>query len=101
MPPIASRIFVVLVILPTEEDAFETELAFHSVIRMPAEPFSDSVYHQRILDSWQRIFDLDSVGDPDWLGDQAQEEKSMQGTFWQLLLNQLREITVFTSRRSR
>ncbi len=84
-----------------EEDAFEAELAFHGVIRTPGGPLSDPEYHQRILDSWQRIFDLDSVGDPDWLGDQARDEKSIQRSLWQLSLDQVREITVFTSRRSR
>lgn len=84
-----------------EDDAFETELASHGIIRTPGGPLSDPVYHQRILDSWQRIFDLDGVGDPDWLGDQAQDEKSIQATFWQLSLDQVRAITVFTSRRSR
>lgn len=84
-----------------EDDAFETELALHGVIRTSGRPLSDPVYHQRILDSWTRIFDLDSVGDPDWLGDQTQDEKSIQGTFWQLSLDQVQDITVFTNRRSR
>ena len=84
-----------------EDDAFETELTLHGVIRTPGGSLSDPVYHQRILDSWTRIFDLDSVGDPDWLGDETQDEKSIQGTFWQLSLDQVRDITVFTSRRSR
>jgi len=83
-----------------EEEAFEAELALRGVIHTYEEPLSDPISHQKILDSWQRIFDLESGGDPDWLGDQRQEEKAIQGTFWQLSLDQVREITVFTSRRS-
>lgn len=83
-----------------EEEAFETELALCSLTHTPSGPLSNPVFHQRILDSWQRIFDLESVGNPDWLGDQTRDKKVIQGTFWQLSLDQVREITVFTSRRS-
>jgi len=83
-----------------EDDAFESELALHGLARgsVSEGPYSDLVYHQRILDSWERIFDLNIVGDPDWLGDHTQDEKSIQGTFWHLSLDQVRKITVFTSR---
>jgi hypothetical protein len=82
----------------TEEEAFETELACYGLSRMPSGPLSDPIFHQRILDSWQHIFDLEYIGDPDWLGDQTRDEKAIQGTFWQLSRDQVREITVFTSR---
>lgn len=83
-----------------EEEAFETELALCGLTHMPSGPLSDPVFHQRILDSWQRIFELEGVGDPDWLGKQTRDEKAIQATFWQLSLNQIREVTVFTSRQS-
>jgi len=83
-----------------EDDAFESEMAFHGLIRglVSEGPLSDPVYHQRILDSWERIFDLDSVGDPDWLVGETKDKKSIQGSFWQLSLDQVRAITIFTSR---
>jgi len=83
-----------------EDDTFESELTLHGLARgsVSEGPYADLVYHQRILDSWERIFDLNSVGDPDWLGDHTQNEKSIQGTFWQLSLDQVRAITVCTSR---
>ena len=84
-----------------EEEAFETELALCGLTYMPSGPLCDLVFHQRILDSWQRIFDLDYVGTPGWFGDETRDEKEIQATFWQLSLDQVREITVFTSRRSR
>jgi hypothetical protein len=81
-----------------EEEAFETELALCGLAYMRSGPLSDPVFHQRVLDSWQRIFDLELVGDPDWLGDEKRDEIEVQGTFWQLSHDQVREITVFTSR---
>jgi len=81
-----------------EEEAFEAELALHDITRKPSGPLSDPMFHQRILASWQRIFDLETVGDPDWVGDQTRDKKAIQGTFWQLSLDQVREITAFTSR---
>jgi len=81
-----------------EDEAFDAELALHGVVRTPDGPLSDPVYHQRILDSWQRIFDLDGVGDPDWDGDETRAQKVIQGTFWQLSLDQVRAVTVFTGR---
>lgn len=81
-----------------EDEAFEAELASRGVVRTQDGPLSDPVYHQRILDSWQHIFDLESVGDPDWVGDATRDEKSIQGTFWHLTLDQVRDVTVFTGR---
>ncbi|GHO80287.1 hypothetical protein KSD_80580 [Ktedonobacter sp. SOSP1-85] len=81
-----------------EEEAFEAELAADGLTYMPLGPLSDPVFHQRILESWQRIFDLDGVGHPDWLGNQTRDEKAIQATFWQLSLDQIREVTLFTSR---
>jgi hypothetical protein len=83
-----------------EDDAFEAELASHGLTRGSVSdgPYSDLVYHQRILDSWERIFELNRVGDPDWVGGQTQDEITIQGTFWQLSLAQVKAVSVFTSR---
>jgi hypothetical protein len=81
-----------------EEEAFETELALCGLRYLPSGPLPNPTFHQRILASWQHIFDLESVSDPDWLGAQTRDEKAIQGTFWQLSLHQVREVTVFTSR---
>ncbi|MBO0783693.1 MAG: DUF3841 domain-containing protein [Ktedonobacteraceae bacterium] len=82
-----------------EDEAFEAELALCGLTRTPSGPLSHPVFHQRVLDSWQRIFDLELVGDPDWFGEETREEKAIQGTFWRLSLDQVQEVTVFTSRR--
>lgn len=83
-----------------EEEAFEAELALCGLSRMPGGPLSDPHFHQRILDSWQRIFDLERIHNAGWLGDQTRDGKVIQGTFWLLSRDQVREITVFTSRQS-
>jgi len=90
-----------LALTEAEDKAFEAELVSHGIVDTPGEPLSDPIYHQRILDSWEPIFDLDTVHSKDWLGGETREEKSIQATFWSLSLSQVREVTVFTSRRSR
>lgn len=81
-----------------EDEAFQAEMVRRGTAYTGKEPLADSFCHQKILESWQRIFDLDCMGDPDWLGEQARDKRTIQGTFWQLTLDQVRDVTVFTSR---
>ena len=75
-----------------EEEAFAADLKKGGLsARWPyPEPF-----HSRVVSSWQRIFDLDA-GDPDWWGQLS--ERSVQATFWELALSQVRRVDRFTAR---
>lgn len=81
-----------------EDEAFYAEYRRSGFIEQPGQYLQDP-YHTYILGSWERIFDLDAVSDPHWGSGKARAEKSIQGTFWQLSLDQVRKITNFTSRQ--
>lgn len=81
-----------------EDNAFEAELLRRGIQWEPGKPLSDPDVHARILHSWQRIFEIDRVGDPDWWSGKTRAEKSLQGTFWQVSLSQVRQVKVFTAR---
>ncbi len=49
---------------------------------------ADPGYHQHIINSWERIFDLN------W----SDEKLSVQATFWELHLSQVKEVTTFIAR---
>ncbi|GHO60081.1 DUF3841 domain-containing protein [Ktedonobacter robiniae] len=57
-------------------------------------------YHSQMLKSWERIFDLDYASDSNWGSGKTRAEKKIQGTFWQLSLEQVRKVTFFTSRKA-
>lgn len=75
-----------------EDNAFAAELESARVQdRWPyPEPF-----RSRVVSSWQRIFDLEA-GEEEWWG--APSERSIQATFWELELSQVRHIDHFTAR---
>lgn len=75
-----------------EDNAFAAELQ-----RAEAQdrwPYSES-FRSRVVSSWQRIFDLE-VGEEGWWG--APSERSIQATFWQLELPQVRHVDKFIAR---
>jgi hypothetical protein len=82
-------------LLSLTEHEFET---FHAELdstgvdgRWPyAEPF-----RSRVVSSWQRIFDLEG-GDPEWRGPPS--GRSIQATFWELRLPQVRRVDFFRAR---
>ncbi|GHO43320.1 DUF3841 domain-containing protein [Ktedonospora formicarum] len=55
-------------------------------------------FREQIVSSWERIFDLDlnRFTQEDWWA--AREDKSIQGTFWALHLEQVRTTTLFIGR---
>ena len=58
-------------------------------------PLPVRAYHQRIENSWDRIFDLD------WVDEEIThpfDKKSIQATFWQLHFDQIRDVQFFTAR---
>lgn len=51
--------------------------------------------HRPVVDSWERIFDLDWSG-PD--GSEPKEEKSIQATVWEIALEQVSDYRFFVGR---
>lgn len=52
-------------------------------------------FRSRIINSWQCIFDQEA-GDPEWRG--SLSRRSIQATFWELKLSQVRHVDTFTAR---
>ena len=52
-------------------------------------------FHLRMVSSWQRIFDL-GAGDAQWWG--APPDRTIQATFWELTIPQIRHVDVFRAR---
>ncbi|MDE2697933.1 MAG: DUF3841 domain-containing protein [Gemmatimonadota bacterium] len=76
-------------------EAFEAELSEHNLSFFEMKPLPVRAYHQRIEDSWDRIFDLD------WTEEEISDpfsKKSIQATFWRLHLDQIRDVHFFTAR---
>lgn len=82
----------------TEDSAFEAELTRRGIRWEPGKPLSDLDLHASILNSWERIFEIDRIGDPDWWAGKTRAENPIQGTFWQLSLSQVRQVKIFTAR---
>ncbi len=75
-----------------EEEAFAEELERAEV--QPGWPYAEP-FHSKVVSSWERIFDL-KAGDPEWWGPVS--ERSVQATFWELPLSQVRRVDRFTAR---
>ena len=75
-----------------EDEAFVCELERTGVEqRWPyPEPF-----HLRVVSGWQYIFDLEA-GDVEWRGPLS--ERSIQATFWELTIPQIRRVDIFRAR---
>ncbi len=76
-------------------EAFEAELSEHNLSFFKMKPLPVRAYHQRIEDSWNRIFDLD------WGEEKISEpyaKKQIQATFWKLHFDQIKDVQVFTAR---
>ena len=54
-------------------------------------------YHQQIVASWQRVFDLDWVDAKHWMTFQK-EDKQIQGAFWELRMSDVKDVTIFVAR---
>jgi hypothetical protein len=76
-------------------EKFEAELESSGLSFFKAKPLPDSRYHQNIVRSWNKIFDLD-WGEQDLAS--PRNQKSIQATIWQLKLDQVRSYKHFKSR---
>jgi len=78
-----------------DEKAFEAALKRAGLDFLKTKPFPDPVFHRRIEESGERIFDLNFVA----RGITApRATRSVQATLWTLPLKGVREITWFTAR---
>lgn len=78
-----------------EGDQFEAQLAERGLSFFEAKPLRNRKYHERVVASWDKILDLD------WTGDELalpRPAKSIQGTTWEVNMEQVRALTFFRSR---
>lgn len=78
-----------------DEERFEVEFASQVMSYYENRPLPESLYDQKIKESWVRIFDLD-WSDPDIIWPKA--KKQIQATFWELTLDNVREVDEFVAR---
>ena len=84
--------------LPESEadgEAFEAELERRGLSFFKTKPLPHPEYHEKIVKSWDKIFDLDWT-EPDLAS--PRDQKSIQATVWQLRIDQVRSYTCFISR---
>jgi hypothetical protein len=84
--------------LPTSEEdgeRFEADLARRGLSFYQTKPLPDALLHRAILESWERIFDLDWTAEG-IAGPRAR--KSIQATVWQVRLTSVRTVTEFVAR---
>lgn len=76
-----------------EGELLEAELEDHGLSFYESKPLPDINYHRQIVESWQRIFDLD------WYAEGITDErKSIQATLWELRLDNVRDVREFKAR---
>jgi len=76
-------------------EAFEVELSKKGLSFYETKPLPNTNYHKRIVKSWERIFDITCS---DELFTWPQNKKSIQASFWELRIENVTHIHVFTSR---
>jgi len=76
-------------------ERFEAELENKGLFFFKEKPLPEQKYHQDIVGSWNKIFDLD-WNEPDLAS--PRNQKSIQGTIWQLNIDQVRSYKHFNSR---
>jgi hypothetical protein len=79
----------------SEGEAFAAELAERGLSLHATKPLPDAGYHRRIVQSWARIFDVSWTADGIALAPGA---KRIQATFWELKLEQVRDVKHFVAR---
>ena len=78
-----------------EGEQFEAELARQGLSFFETKPLTSPEYHQRIVKSWQKIFDLHWTEDNRAL---PRNRKSIQATLWEITTAQVRDHTHFRAR---
>jgi small-conductance mechanosensitive channel len=78
----------------TDQDweAFNKEINKRGLNYFRQKPLPDPYYHQKIVDSWQRIFDIEPKNEDE------RRDLSIQATFWELKLEQVRKVDFFIAR---
>jgi hypothetical protein len=78
-----------------EGETFEARLAEQGLSFIKTQPLPNRIYHNKIVASWDKIFDLDwsesDIAMPRW-------EKSIQATVWELNTDQVRNHDYFMAR---
>lgn len=75
--------------------AFLAELSKEGLSFYETKPLPNIKYHKRIVKGWGRIFDIDSSND--YIAS-PNEEKSIQACFWELRIENVRNIQIFISK---
>lgn len=84
--------------LPESEadgESFEAELERQGLSFFKTKPLPHPEYHEKIVRSWDKIFDLDWT-EPDLAS--PRDQKSIQATVWQLKIDQVQSYKRFKSR---
>ncbi len=76
-------------------DKFEAELERKGLSFFDTKPLPHRGYHEKIVRSWNRIFDLDWT-EPDLAS--PKNQKSIQAAVWQITIDQVRGYKLFKSR---
>ena len=79
----------------TDGDNFEAELEMKGLSFFKTKPIPHPKYHEKIVRSWNKIFDLDWY-EPDLSS--PKHDKSIQATVWQLKIDQVRDYKRFKAR---
>ena len=80
---------------PHEGEQFEADLDRHGLSFFQTKPLPHPQYHQEIVQSWERIFDLD------WAKEDLaapRHQKSIQASIWEIRIHQVRDSKCFTAR---
>ena len=78
-----------------DDEIFSAELSAQNLSPTETKPLPVAKYHRRIQKSWEKIFDLN------WVNEYMTEpycNKSIQATFWQLHIDQIKKVDFFTAR---
>ena len=78
-----------------EGDKFDAELKRQGLSYFETKPLLSQKYHQRIVKSWDKIFDID-WNEPGLTF--TKDKKSIQATVWQLKMDQVQSYKHFKSR---
>ncbi len=76
-------------------DKFEAELERRGLSFFETKPLPHPGYHEKIVRSWNKIFDLD-WSEPDLAS--PRDQKSIQATVWQITIDQVLDYKRFKSR---
>jgi len=80
-----------------DAEDFDARLARRGLSYYKTKPLQNETYHRKIAESWARIFDLDWADSKRSIA-RPRARKSIQATFWDLRLDQVRDVRFFKAR---